>query len=288
MRGGMQMNVPHTNKDFVFKDALMLFKDKTLDFLGLTDIAPLGESLNTETVDIEVTWEFQDLAFSTQDGRGIHFEEEVNLSKDDLLRIGGYNISLSRVHKREFDTIIFLKNPTVQTELKTRQIHFTPIIVQCSKVNADEILDGLKNDIATGKTINELSLIYLPLFSSTKLNPAELFMESAKLIHDMQADDNHKKKIYALLITLMGKEVDQVEMEALAKEVAKMGNTVIEYFEEKGRKRGVEDNKEETARKMLAKGMDTLDVIDVTGLSTERIRKIRESMSNESLANKAM
>jgi len=62
----------------------------------------------------------------------------------------------------------------------------------------------------------------------------------------------------------------------------------LEYLEERGWKRGIEDSEEKITRRMLAKGMDTLDIIDITGISTEQIRKIRESMSNESLADKAV
>jgi len=62
------VNIPHRNYDYVFKEALVLFKDKTLDFLGLTDIAPIGDSLSTESVGIEINWEFKDLVFATQDG----------------------------------------------------------------------------------------------------------------------------------------------------------------------------------------------------------------------------
>ena len=34
------MDIPHTNIDAVFKESLTLFKNKTLDFLGLTGIPP--------------------------------------------------------------------------------------------------------------------------------------------------------------------------------------------------------------------------------------------------------
>ena len=53
-----------------------------------------------------------------------------------------------------------------------------------------------------------------------------------------------------------------------------MGNVIIEYFEELGAER----QKEEIAKNMLAKGMDVLDIIEVTGLSIERMREIRETM----------
>ena len=69
------MEVINRNYDPVFKEAMILFKDKALDFLGLKGIAPITEPLRTESVEIEIKSEFSDLTFATQDGRGLHFEE---------------------------------------------------------------------------------------------------------------------------------------------------------------------------------------------------------------------
>ena len=63
------MDIPHSNIDFVFKDSLSLFKNKTLDFLGLTGISPITDHLGAESVELDITWEFKDLAFATEDGR---------------------------------------------------------------------------------------------------------------------------------------------------------------------------------------------------------------------------
>jgi len=243
-------------------------------YLGLTNLAPITEHLGTESVQIEVVWEFKDLAFGTQDGRGVHFEEEVDLSLDDLYRCVGYNSGLSRVHKREFVTVIFVKNPTKLTGIKTEQMDFKPIIIQCSQIDADTMLAKLKVDIAAGTPINELEAIYLPLFRSQKFTPTELFTESVGLIKAMQADDNHKRKVMTLLATLCGKVVDRVQVEAAMEEVLKMGNVIFEYLEERGEKR----NQEETARRMLDMGLDPLDIIKATGIAPERLREIRESV----------
>jgi hypothetical protein len=213
------LNTPHTNYDLVLKDALTLFKDKTLDFLGLSGIAPISESLSTESVEIEVKWEFQDLAFATQDGRGVNLEEEIDLSYDDLLRILGYNVTLSRTHKREFVTVIFAKNTPKQTEIKTEQIHFAPKIVDCSKIDADAMIAKLKAAINSGQVINELEAIYLPLFSSKTLSPTELFLESAEIVKVMQASEERKRKVLSLLITLSGKIVDHDKILELIEEV---------------------------------------------------------------------
>jgi hypothetical protein len=268
----------HNNYDSVFKDAIVLYKDKTLDFLGLHEIAPIQEPLRTENVQVEIKSEFLDLTFGTKDGRGLHLEEEVDLSHDDMLRFCSYNTGLSRTYKREFITVIFVKNQTTITEIKTEQLHYKPIVIQCYQIDADLMLGRLKSDVASAKPINELELVYLPLFKSMKYTPTQLFLRSAELIKTMQADDDHKRKMLALLITLSGKIVEQAELMKVTEEVKKMGNVIIEYFEELGEKRGIdlgrEQKSEETAKKMIAKGYDLLDIIELTGISADRLREI--------------
>jgi hypothetical protein len=280
------MNKIHRNYDAVFKDAMVLFKDKTLDFLGLQGIPPITEPLGTEVVKVEVDTNILDLTFGLQDRRGLHLEEEVDLSFDDMLRIGGYHLDLSRVYKREFITVIFVKNPVYIDKIKTEQFIFAPIIVQCSQIDADKALIKLKAAIVNGEPVNELELIYLLLFKSIKYNPTELFNESAKLITSMKVEDQHKQKIAALLIVLAGKVVDKTVLERYAEEVKRMGNAVLEYFEELGEVRGKKLGEElgeergkkikeaETAARMLSKGYSSNDILELTGITKERLNEI--------------
>ena len=272
------MDVPHKNYDPVLKEAMTLYKNKALDFLGLTGIAPISEPLRTESVEIEIKIEFSDLTFGTQDGRGLHFENEVDLSTDDLLRFGSYNIGLSRIYKREFLSVIFVKNPTKLKEVVTTQLFFKPIVVQCSSFDADAILDKLKKDITAGVAVNELEIVYLPLFQSAKYNPTEIFKESTRLIGKMQVEDEHKRKIYALSILLAGKVVDVSALEAVLEEIKVMGNIIIDVAEKRGEIRGENRVKEETAIKMISKGYDSLEIVELTGLSIERVGELRSDM----------
>jgi len=270
------MDTPHKNLDAVFKEALTIFKDKTLDFLGLHDIAPLGEALSSET--IEVKWNIQDLVFATQDGRGLHLEEQAKLSKKDLLRFAAYNINLNIAHKREFDTVIFVKAPTKLTKLETKQFCFKPIIVHCSKIDADMLLDKLKKDLAAGKEVNELSLIYLPLFRSAKLSITELFAESAKLINDVPESRVSTNKLHSLLITLVSKKVKKSKWEEVMMTMITESNPLFEAMweivgEERVEKR-VEKRAEGIAINLLSKGYDLTDIAEATGLSEERIREL--------------
>jgi hypothetical protein len=137
------------NYDAVFKEAMTLFKGKALDFLGLSDLGTIEEPLPVENVEVEIRSEFADMAFALRGGGGLHFEEEVNLSKDDLLRICGYHTWLSRVHKREFVTVLFVKNrvPAGRIRIRTKQLHFTPVVVDCSAIDADTRLARLRQQV---------------------------------------------------------------------------------------------------------------------------------------------
>ena len=63
-----------------------------------------------------------------------------------------------------------------------------------------------------------------------------------------------------------------------------MGNVLFERLEERGMERGKKDTQEEIAIKMIAKGMDLRDIIEITGLTTESLREMRESVHNKAVA----
>ena len=275
------MNISHSNYDLGFKEAITLFKDKTLDFLGINEPVSIAEPLATESVNIEIKSLSRDLIFAAKDKyRGFHFEEEVNLNLDDLWRFFDYNVSLYRIHKRVFDTIIFVKEPTSLTGIEESRLAFKPIIVQCSNIDADVMLAELKNDVSDGKAINELKLVYLPLFRGT-LDANGLFLESAKLIRAMKADDSLKQKVSALAILIAGKVVDEHILDKVYKEVKMMysDNVILKVAENHGANR----EKEETVKRMLVMGLDPLDIIAATGISAERLREMRENMKNETI-----
>ena len=84
------MNVPHTNYDLGFKEAITIFRDKALDFFGIDGLATITEPLATESVHVEIKSLFRDLVFATKEDKGLHFKEEVKLSKEDLWRFLDY------------------------------------------------------------------------------------------------------------------------------------------------------------------------------------------------------
>jgi len=121
------------NYDAVFKDALFLFKNNALDFFGLSGDITIGEPLRTETKEIHVEWEFSDLTFRLSDGTGSHAEEEVSLSKNDLLRFCAYHVNLMRTYNIDFTTVIFVKNSPKHLMIDSNALKFNPVIIDCNR-----------------------------------------------------------------------------------------------------------------------------------------------------------
>ena len=275
------MDVPHTNYDLGFKEAMTLFKNKTLDFFGIDGIGTITESLATESVAVEVKSLFRDLVFATSGGKGLHLEEEIILSEDDLWRFLDYNVSLYRIHKRVFDTVIFVKEPTALTGIDLERLVFKPIIVQCANVDADAMLDELKRDIEDGKPINELKLVYLPLFHGKALDATGLFLESTKLIRSMKVEEQLKQKMLSLAILIAGKVVNPDALSQINEEVKLMGtgNVILDFAEEYGAKR----EKEETVKRMLLKGCKLSDIVDFTGIDIDRLVELKDAVQSEAV-----
>ena len=288
MRINKNLDEIKMNYDAVFKEALSLFSDKSLDFLGLKDFAPIDKPLRTENKEVNLVSEFVDMTFSLKDGNGVHFEEEIDLSETDMLRFISYRAWLIREYKRPFITVIFAKGPVKIKEYSDNQMRFTPIIVDCSKINADERLEKLKQDIKEGKSVNELEILYLPLFASARYSPTELFRESATIIKGLPTDEEMRLKLFSLLVVLSGKVVDKKELEKFWEEVKVMGNAILEYAEERGEERGIrlgeergkEHKAEEAAIKMYAKGYEIQDILEITGVNIKRFKEITVNVNH--------
>ena len=243
------------NYDAVFKDAVSMFKDKSLDFFGLPKEITITEPLKTETKEITVKSEFADLTFKMSNGKGLHLESEAALSKEDLFRFCHYHIDLIQVCGFDFTTIIFVKDLHKQTALNYEMLKFNPIMINCAEFDADQILAKLKDQAEKSEPINELELIYLPLFKSEKYSPVKLLTESIRLINASAMTDSVKLKVSALALVLSNKLVDANKLEELWKELKMMRLKIIDYAIEQGIKEGIAEGVERGMAEGVERGI---------------------------------
>ena len=251
------------NQDKVIKEALELFIGKSLDFFGI-NYTPT-EILDTEI--IETKKSFGDKAFATAEKMGLHFESEAKLSKDDIMRFCSYNIDLARKHKIPFTTIIITPKGSKHKSYEEGSINFNPIIIDLSTRNAEEVLKKAEK----GEHINELELIYLPLYNSKDKTKEELLEKAIDIVYNNKELD--KNKIFALQILLTSTLIDEDKLiKILEDNMFKLeNNPAIDYFEGKGRREGEEKNKFEVALKMIQKGFSIEEISDIINMPKEWI-----------------
>ena len=242
------------NYDAVLKDAVTMFKDKSLDFFGLPKEITVTEPLKTETKEIEVKSEFADLTFKLSNGKGLHLESEAALSVEDMFRFCRYHINLIQTYGFDFTTVILVKDAHNIKSLDYKMLKFTPLIVNCREYDGDSILAKLKEQVEKGEEINELEVIYLPLFGSEKYTVVELLMESLHLINASNMEERQKLKVSALTLVLSNKIVDKDVLEELWRRIKMMGVKILDYAIEQTMKEGLEKGREQGEKRGLEKG----------------------------------
>ena len=253
------------NYDSAFKDAVSVFKDKALDFFKMDSGLRIVEPLRTENAKIRSEVEFSDFTFRLSNGTGLHLEEEIDLDTKDLMRFFGYHVDLVQIYEYEFATVIFVKNKPKQLEIDMAAIKFKPIVFDCTEINADEVLEKLKRQIENGEPVNELEIIYLPLFKSERYKPTELLKEAAAIVKMSKMEDEMKAKVISLSLVASNKIVDKDVLKSIWEEFRIMMKLkVLEVAEEigveKGIELGVEKGKYEVAESMMADG-DSIEKI---------------------------
>ncbi|MCL2015442.1 MAG: hypothetical protein FWG68_04265 [Defluviitaleaceae bacterium] len=203
------------NKDSVFKDSFTLFLNKSLEFLDADLAGQVSEILNPETTAVEAIGDFAVKIFNETLGTfGVHKEFEVDVSKDDLMRFCGYNIYLSRKHKIPSTTIIITeKRPTV-VEYQNQSITFKPKIICLKERDGDATLKKIKQQLAAGEPINELELIYLPMYGSEQGTTLYEFLDEVLKITPQIGDTatmTKKLQILILFLTIRTADIDEIK-----------------------------------------------------------------------------
>ena len=131
----------------------------------------------------------------------------------------------------------------------------------------------------------------VPVYNINKGMNAELFQKSDKLRQYAEFVEklrraNNIYDDYAKGVEAVVK--DCIDNNILSDFLKEHGGEVVsiltmEYNTETAKRVYAEEQVEEIAQKMLAKGIDLLDVIDITGLSMERMRELHDTLRSEAI-----
>ena len=133
---------------------------------------------------------YADNALKLSTGNGVHHEWEVDIGEDDMMRFGSYHMDLSRIHKISFTTVIITAKEPRCTSYVSPSMNFTPKIINLKDRDADKALAEIDRKLKAGKheEINELEIIYLPLYNSVSDNELNKIMEAnMRILEDTTA-----------------------------------------------------------------------------------------------------
>ena len=280
--------ISRKNYDLIFKEAFSIFDNRSLAFLGI-DLPPIHSFLVTEIPEVETTDDMMDLNFRLEDGSILHIEEEMNLSKRDLIRFAHYDLRLYHYYDAPVHTVVLTpadsSSGTKVLDIGSLQYNVLQIVL--SDRDGDALLSQMRAALEKGEPVNELELIFLPLMKS-RLTKTELLRRTIELEKQLPKNDLGNK-VRELTLILADKIVDQKILDELWEELRMF--KVVKYAEEKGMEKGLEkgikkgmekgkkQERETVAKNMLSLGIDDELIIKATGLDQLIIDKLKKSLS---------
>jgi hypothetical protein len=280
----------HHNQDKVFKESFDLLKGLTIDFLDLELKGEVTEILSTEVTETTTKKAYGDNALKLSTNRGVSTEWEVDLTEEDMLRFASYHIDFTRKHKIPFTTVIITTKPPRVTGYESPSMSFKPKIINLKERDADKTLVEIEHKLKTGENINELQLIYLPLYGSKSgKTTADLLDTALKLTLDVAKDDKTKRdKLQSLMILLNSTFVSEEELNRVLEAnkmvleenrgVKVLANIYRKEGFEQGITQGIAQGLAQTAINMLRKGRNIQEVAEDTGLSIAKVTTIQEEL----------
>jgi len=268
------------NQDKVLKESLTIFKGGSIDFLDEELSGEVTEVLSTEITETKTKKAYADNALKLSTNCGIHSEWETDVSEDDLLRFGSYHFDLTRMHKIPFTTVIITTKTPRKTSYTSPSMNFTPKIINLKDRDADKVLVEIDRKINAGEhsNINELEIVYLPLYGSISgKSTSDLLDTAIKLTPKIAKDDKYKQhKLQDLLILLTSTFVSDEELNQILEANMRIleDSPAVRVLEDRGRLQ----EKNEIAMNMLNDGDDYARIARITGLDVERIAELEKEL----------
>ncbi|MCL2049535.1 MAG: hypothetical protein FWG87_12520 [Defluviitaleaceae bacterium] len=266
------------NQDKVVKESLSLYKGGSLAFLDEALDGEVTEILSTEITETTTKKAYGDKALKLSTNKGISTEWEAEISTKDMLRFASYNIDLSREHKIPFTTVIITTRKPSVTSYSNPSLTFTPKIINLKERDADKELTDIHKKLQTGEKINELILLYLPLYGSKSgKTTAELLDTAIKLTPRVARDDTEKcNKLQSLMLLLNSTFLSDEELFKImeANRMVLEDNRAVRVLADMGRRQGLE----QAVVNMLRRGRDIQEISEDTGVEISRIIELQSEL----------
>ena len=273
------------HEDAALKVMMQFFADEILPFLGIEN--KVVSAVPTESIYLELKKQYQDFNFVMEDGTWKHFEfQSTDGGIEDLKRFRSYESVASYTHGVEITTYVLysgqIKNPETEFTEGINTYRIIPIIMQ--DMNADQLLNELKEKAARKETITKTDLVKLSLcpLMNGETSIKNRILAAYEITNE--ASDiapYERQKIEAVIYIMADKFLDSMSMEEVeaAIKMTRLGQMLYkdgfdDGFDD-GFMKGADEPKLENAINLL-NALDVQTIAECIGLPLETVQKLKD------------
>ena len=273
------------HEDAALKVMMQFFADEILPFLGIEN--KVVSAVPTESIYLELKKQYQDFNFVMEDGTWKHFEfQSTDGGIEDLKRFRSYESVASYTHGVEITTYVLysgqIKNPVTEFTEGINTYRIIPIIMQ--DMNADQLLNELKEKVARKETITKTELVKLSLcpLMNGETSIKNRILAAYEITNE--ASDiapYERQKIEAVIYIMADKFLDSMSMEEVEAAIKMTRLEQMLYKDgfddgfDDGFMKGADETKLENAINLL-NALDVQTIAECIGLPLETVQKLKD------------
>lgn len=281
----MSDGITYHNKDILFKILSEAYKEKSFTAYGI-DLPPIKEVLPTNIPRISADEKSMDNLFLLEDNTYVIVDYESTYKRKNKIKYLNY---IARVMEKYFSDdnreiqmrLIIIYTGDVERAdpiLETGCITLRTEQAFLSKIPGDAEYSRIRDKIEAQEPLSDedsMKLIILPL-TQKGADEKQDMIEKVIGLAEQISDINQKIFILSGVIVASDKFIDRDYLEMMRRRInmTRLGQLYekekIEYGNERARKVNLE-----TAKKMLDKEMDIIDIMEITGLSEAEILSLK-------------
>lgn len=264
-------------EDMIMKKAMNVFANEGLKFFGIQ--GKVKEIAPTEIVVLETKNMFMDYTFLMEDDTYIHIEfQTTNKGVNDLRRFRAYESMLGFQTGKDVITYVVYSNGihNTKTVLQTGINEYNVKSISMFDKDGDLVIKEIEEKINDNVEISKQDLIamtFTPIMSG-KLTKLDKIIKSIRLVKKINSE--YKYDIESMLYAFADKFLNDRDLEKVKEEISmtKLGQMLFDD----GLKEGIEKGKIDVIKKSIIKGFDDETIAEITGISIEKIKAIREAI----------
>lgn len=257
-------------EDSILKLASEMFAEQLVPYFGIQ--AKVVSAVPTELVTLNISRQYMDYSFETEDEIIRHFEfQSTDVDEDDLVRFHAYESVLSlKTGKKVITYVIFsgdIKNPRSEYNAGLYTYRLNAISL-CHK-DAVAVLERLSAKLKRNEPLAKedmLELTLLPLMGGN-INRKEKIKQALVIAKDSPVDnftDSERTQVQAMLYAFAEKFLDGSDLHDIREVIhmTRLGQMIFDDGMKAGAERGQETKLIQQVCRKLSKGKDIYVIAD--------------------------